>query len=105
MSMALASKNKLESLVYLDPAKGHGSLAVALELAVAEAAPGTNIVYAASVPNLAGHNDVRDKAWSLCVRELVDLTTVKVGLNPPRYHYIVQRTKKKYVRPGKGGGK
>ena len=103
--MALASQKKLESVTFLDPAKGHGSLAVALELAVAEAEPGTNIVYAASVPNLAGYNDVRDKAWALCTRELVDLTTMKVSLNPPRYHYVVQRTKKPYARPGKGGGK
>lgn len=103
--MAIAFQKKLDRLTFLDPDKAGGSMAAALEIAVAEAKHGANIVYAKSVINLHGMNDVQRKADSLYLRELVALTTVKVSESPPLYHYIAQRTKKPYVRPEKGGGK
>lgn len=96
-------RSKLDGLVFIEmegDAKAH---AAALEKAVADAAAGDNLVYAKFALNLSGRKEVAKKALELAERGLVSLTTVKAQKDPSLWHYIAQRSKRKYDK--KGGGK
>lgn len=97
------ARSKLDSLIFVEAdgdAKAH---AEALEKAVADAAAGDNLVYAKFALNLSGRKEVAAKALNLAERGLVSLTTIKAQKDPSLWHYIAQRSKRKYDK--KGGGK
>lgn len=97
------AKSKLDSLIFIKmegDAKAH---AEALEKAVASAAVGDNLVYTKFAMDMSGRKEVAAKALDLAERGLVSLTTVKAQKDPSLWHYIAQRSKRKYDK--KGGGK
>lgn len=91
-------KSKLDSLIFIE-ADAHAD---SLEQAVASAATGDNLVYARSVLDLNGRKQIAAKALDLAERGLVSLVTMKIGKNPPLYHYIAQRSKRAYTKKGSG---
>jgi hypothetical protein len=98
-------RSKLDSLIFVEMEGDGRAQADALEKAVASAAPGDNLVYAAFVTNLSGRKEVAARAQNLAERGIISLTTIKVRTDPDRWvwHYIAQRSSRKYDR--KGGGK
>lgn len=95
-------RSKFDRLIFVDEPEGGIPAAAALELAVAAAKPGDNLVYAAAVENLKGRQPMAKKALDLAERGLISLTTMKAQKNPPLWHYIAQRSGRKYEKKGSG---
>lgn len=94
----LSLASKVEKMKMLGGASLSGGNADELEQAVEAAKPGENIIYAAYVQNLKDRRLASQKALDLASRGMVSLTTIKVQKDPALYHYIAQRSKRKYDR-------
>ncbi|HEV8035186.1 hypothetical protein [Yoonia sp.] len=97
------ARSKLDSLIFIDATGDAKAHAEALEKAVKSAAAGDNLVYAKFVKNLSGLKATGAKALDLAERGLVSLTTIKAQKDPTLWHYVAQRSKRKYEK--KGGDK